>query len=125
MTTCRFFPFRPLWLVPLLAVSNLGSAAPAAARISPVDLPARTVSVPRVEVPLLRSHRLPMVEVRVNGAGPYRFLLDWGANVVAVSARLVRDLHLATIGTDEKGNANVHVDEIRIGEDSFLGITAL
>jgi len=61
----------------------------------PVDSPRATRCSGRVEVPLHRMRGLPVVDVSVNGSRPYRFIVDWGANVLAVSPRLARELRFA------------------------------
>ncbi len=65
-----------------------------------------------------------LAAVHVNGSGPYRFIIDLGANRSVLSARLAAQLGLATAGT---GTVEVHgvtgsavvpmaiVDEMRVG----------
>jgi len=65
-----------------------------------------------------------LAAVKVNGAGPYRFIIDLGANRSVLSSRLAAQLGLATAGT---GTVEVHgvtgsavvpmavVDELRVG----------
>lgn len=43
------------------------------------------------EVPLLLDAGVPIVEVTVNGHGPYRFLIDLGANVVIVRRNVLEE----------------------------------
>jgi predicted aspartyl protease len=71
-----------------------------------------------------RSGRI-LAAVRVNGRGPYRFIIDTGANRSAVSPRLVTDLGLLpsaagvlqTHGvTGEAALPAVDVDQIRAGD---------
>jgi CubicO group peptidase (beta-lactamase class C family)/predicted aspartyl protease len=111
-------PFR--FVAVALAVACAAGAAP-----RPVDPPRATRAVPRTEVPLLRLRGLPVVEVSVNGSIPRRFVIDWGANILAVSPRLVRELHLAKPAGGAGGGEKVAVNEIRIGDDVFEGLTAL
>ncbi|MGB9418621.1 MAG: retropepsin-like aspartic protease [Acidobacteriaceae bacterium] len=42
---------------------------------------------------------VPIVEVSVNGAGPYPFVLDTGANVTVISRQLLRKLNLPWAGS--------------------------
>jgi predicted aspartyl protease len=65
-----------------------------------------------------------LAAVEVNGSGPYRFIIDLGANRSVLSSRLATSLGLATAGT---GTVEVHgvtgsavvpmavVDELRVG----------
>jgi hypothetical protein len=69
------------------------------------------------------------VEVRVNGRGPYRFLVDSGADTSVVGLRIARDLHLP-VGT----TANLHgmtaisrvdrvlVDELSLGQSTIRNL---
>ncbi len=65
-----------------------------------------------------------LAAVEVNGSGPYRFIIDLGANRSVLSSRLATQLGLATAGTDTvevhgvTGSAVVPmavVDELRVG----------
>ncbi len=65
-----------------------------------------------------------LAAVEVNGSGPYRFIIDLGANRSVLSSRLAASLGLAAAGT---GTVEVHgvtgsavvpmavVDELRVG----------
>jgi hypothetical protein len=69
------------------------------------------------------------VEVRVNGRGPYRFLVDSGADTSVVGLRIARDLRLP-VGT----TANLHgmtatsrvdrvlVDELSVGQNTIRSL---
>ena len=83
-----------------------------------------TLGVSRVEVPLIDNHGLPAVEVFLNGAGPYRFVVDWGANLFAMSPQLAVDLGLPILGLDSMGNPNARVDALSIGAAQFHDLTA-
>jgi predicted aspartyl protease len=65
-----------------------------------------------------------LAAVEVNGSGPYRFIIDLGANRSALSSRLAEQLGLATVGGETvevhgvTGSAVVpmaQVDELRVG----------
>lgn len=65
-----------------------------------------------------------LAAVEVNGSGPYRFIIDLGANRSALSSRLAEQLGLATLGGETvevhgvTGSAVVpmaQVDELRVG----------
>jgi hypothetical protein len=63
-------------------------------------LPAPDVRVPAegVRVPLNLYGGRPVVEVRVNGRGPYRFYFDTGASGPVLGERLARELNLPQVG---------------------------
>jgi hypothetical protein len=42
-----------------------------------------------VALPLVGTRAFPLVEVRVNGTGPYRFLIDLGSNVTLLRRSVV------------------------------------
>lgn len=84
-----------------------------------------------VEVPMLEDGEVA-VEVRINGKGPYRFLLDTGAaGGGRVSSSLVGTLGLKTVAQAVAGdpmNKNtrtidiVEADSLTIGEAVFRGV---
>lgn len=57
-----------------------------------------TLAIGGEDIAARRDNTRMTVEVRVNGRGPYRFLVDSGADTSVVGLRLVRDLQLP-IGT--------------------------
>jgi hypothetical protein len=73
----------------VVAMALAASAPVGAARIESTArrIPARVA-----------AHRLLVVPVTVNGAGPYPFLLDTGATSSMVAADLARDLALPPLG---------------------------
>jgi len=97
-----------------------------AAGSSPLD-PPHAVNLPEagVELPMQTLHGLPVVEVFINQAGPYRFVIDWGANIFAMSPQIAADLQLPILGTDEMGNQNAYVTTLSVGEANFQGMTAV
>jgi len=108
-----------------LAAAAIATAA-SAADLPPVLAPPARVEVPSggAEVPLFRAHRLAVIEARVDGKGPFRFVVDWGANVFAVSPRLSRTAGLAETGRDGRGNPTSRVGTLEIGGARFSGLTA-
>lgn len=102
-----------------------GTALPPVAGRSPLDPPrAVRLETEPVEVPLVYIHGLPAVEISLNGSGPYRFVIDWGANIFATSPRLAKELSLPILGADQMGNANAQVDRLDIGGAQFQDLTA-
>ena len=103
---------------------SLGAAAQTAPRKGPMDPPDSVELSSAAEVPMLRIHRLPAVEVSIDGSKPYVFVVDTGANILGISPRVAEELRLETQGTDPMGNANVHVETLTIGAARFHGLTA-
>lgn len=93
---------------------------------NPLD-PPQSVHLPEsgVTLPMQTIHGLPAVDVFINGTGPYRFVVDWGANIFAISPQIALDLNLPILGTDEMGNQNAYVTTLSAGEAEFNGLTAV
>ena len=83
----------------ILAVAvALSPALAAQMHVGPrVPVPA-SIAVPGdgVTVPMQDMGGRPVVEVKINGKGPYRFILDTGAVTTVVSDELSRELSLST-----------------------------
>jgi hypothetical protein len=77
-----------------------------------------------VEVPLTLESSLPILEIRVNGQGPFRFGIETGANFIVISPDLAKRLSLErTGGTDEY--PAYRLDAIDIGGAHFAGMPAM
>ena len=81
----------------------------------------------------LRTTR-PILDVFINGDGPFKFVLDTGASQTMVSADLAERLQLPNIGTvmlgapnsDSAVRAPLHrIRELRVGELKFFGLKAV
>lgn len=103
---------------------SLGAAAQTAPGKGPMDSPDSVELSSAAEVPMLRIHRLPAVEVSIDGSKPYVFVVDTGANILGISPRVAEELRLEAQGTDPMGNANVRVRTLSIGAARFHGLTA-
>jgi predicted aspartyl protease len=106
---------------------GLGPALFALGALSaPPTSPPTRVAIPAAgaQVPMQRIQGLPAVDVSINGAAPYRFVVDWGANLLAVSPRVAGELKLPEIGTDAMGNRSVRIDSLAVGGARFEGLTA-
>lgn len=112
--------------VSLIGVFCLSSIAAGqiAPRKGPIDPPDSVELSAATEVPMLRIHRLPAVEVSINGSKPYVFVVDTGANILGIAPRVAEELRLAAEGTDPMGNANVRVATLSIGSARIHGLTA-
>jgi hypothetical protein len=101
-----------------------GTQLPPVVGRSPTDPPGQVVFGASVaDLLMVDHHGLPAVEVVLNGSGPYRFVVDWGANLIAMSPQLAMDLNLPILGVDEMGNPNAQVDSLAIGPIEFQDLT--
>src|SRR5262249_21623307 len=73
----------------------------------------------------------PVVDVSVNGKGPYRFILDTGATITVIDATLKDELKLPPVpGMRPSGGPHgpapeiVSVDSLGIGSARLRGVTA-
>lgn len=66
---------------------------------------------------------MPLVHVRLNGRGPYRLLVDTGANVTLLQGRVARELRLPVLRPGEKSQL-VEVDRLEIGSARFTDVVA-
>lgn len=92
---------------------------------SPTDPPTRT-TLPEggVTVLLVPGHGLPTVDVYVGAAGPYRFIVEWAGNVLAVSERVRDEADLEPVGRSPHGSALVAVPGLAVGDAVVEGMTA-
>jgi hypothetical protein len=84
-------------------------------------------------VPMTMEKGIPMVEVTVNGKGPYRFVVDTGAMGHAlINERLPKDLGLEEVGkvlaADPSGKNPIEVSrykvsELKLGDIRFKDLT--
>ena len=89
----------------------------------------RVVAAPRhtrlasstVIVPLVGTKTLPLVEARLNGKGPYRLLVDTGADVTLLQMRVADELKLPVLrpGTTSKLLA---LERLTIGGATFVDL---
>src|SRR4029078_10564973 len=77
-----------------------------------------------VDVPLTLESNLPIVEVRVNGQGPFRFGIETGANFMVISPDLAARLSLKRAGGTDESPA-YRLDTIDIGGAHFAGMPAV
>lgn len=117
---------RCLLTVAFVATPHLAHAQPAP---PVVEMPHGGVSVPIVALT-----PLPIIEVRVNGRGPFRFAIDTGARGHArADVSLVKALGLEGQGSATAGDgagrtaqmAVVTLDSINVGGAIFRNVTAL
>lgn len=91
-----------------------------------VDVPAAGLTVP-----IRMEKGRPVVEVTINGKGPYSFVLDTGAGGTVLSAELVRELALPVVGEVQIGDPihpqgitakQVRIEKLGIGAATFTGM---
>lgn len=58
-----------------------------------------------VRVKMETATKHPIVDVKINGAGPYKFVLDTGAGGTVIDASLVEPIHATVIGQARVGDA--------------------
>lgn len=96
--------------------------------------PEKTILHQPVTVPMTLTSGIPEVEVRINGRGPFRFILDTGASSLTVSQELAERLALPTVTSTKITSvtpvASVDlghprtVRELRLGSAVFQNIDA-
>ena len=64
----------------------------------------------------------PVINILINGKGPFRMLIDVGANITLLQKNLVKQLGLRNLRPN--GGKLLLVDSIKIGNASFTGIVA-
>lgn len=72
----------------------------------------------------------PVAEVRINGKGPYRFIVDTGAHVTVIDKTLADELLLnevrsATVPEGEVPGAVIRAKEIRLGTAVLKDVTVI
>jgi predicted aspartyl protease len=71
-----------------------------------------------VKVPMVGTKTLPLVEVKLNGKGPYRLLVDTGANVTMLQIRVADELKLPVLRPGDKSKL-VALESVDIGGAHF------
>ncbi len=99
------------------------------------DEPAEvTLLSKEVVVPMQTHGRVPVVEVSINGKGPFRFFIDSGASVTVLNDDLMEELKLPVTGTTKIGDPAdpqgitakvVTVERLELGGVSFSKFNAV
>ncbi len=96
--------------------------------------PAEKINVPEqgAALPMGDVGGRPLVDVRINGKGPYRFILDLGANSTVVADDLATEMSLPPVpgqpatGPDGTSRgAMVRIEELGVGDVSLQGVVAM
>ncbi|HKP68608.1 MAG TPA: pepsin/retropepsin-like aspartic protease family protein [Pyrinomonadaceae bacterium] len=81
-----------------------------------------------VRVPMVGTKTLPLVNVTLNGQGPYKFLVDTGANVTILQMRVADDLNLPVLRPGDKSKLlalrsmemnGAHFEDVVVGARSW------
>jgi len=118
---------RRLALSTIVLFVGVGAGRAALAQFPP---PEKTeLASPIVEVAMDLSNRLPIVEARVNGQGPFRFLVDTGLSTVfLIDDEIATQLKLRILGRSQMRDGSgidsqtvtiVRADSISMGEAVF------
>jgi predicted aspartyl protease len=87
-----------------------------------------------VVVPMGSSSGRPVVEVTLDGKGPYKMVLDTGASGTVLSLALLEKLHLPVVGEARVGSPLgpvtdtgkiVHIGRVEVGGVSISGMTVV
>jgi hypothetical protein len=113
-------------LATIFAFGNAPANAGAQAGVTPDSSPPREIVMRApVEVPLITNPAsrvpLPVIEVTINGKGPFRFGIETGARFVGVSRGFADSLGLRRVGGPDQLPQFV-ADSIDVGAASFRGV---
>ena len=138
--------FRRLPLSPRLAallVAVLVSSVAAAPRTTRGNTPRSEAAAPEhtgiaagdtIRVPLDLGMGQPVVDVWLNGRGPFRMFLDTGAGTTVIDLSLADELKLPRTGKTRIGDPSdpqaleadrVRIDSLRIGGATFAGVSGV
>src|SRR5262249_50234237 len=90
-----------LVLVSLGALAGADEPTPVPQRPNPAKIELRTSEV---SVPMHWFTKRPVVEVKINDKGPYRFILDTGAQGSVLDQGLADELKLPVVGEARVGS---------------------
>ena len=96
---------------------------PAQHSTSSVSAPAIDVPPGGTTVPMLDVGGRPMVEVRINGNGPFAIILDTGASFSGIDESLATELALPK-GADVESEGTARIDDFRVGDAVVHGFLA-
>lgn len=129
-----------LLVLPILAAVAIAAVTLAGAqqkRMVRMDVPASPANVElkgdETRVPMTRLHLRPVVDVRLDGKGPFPFILDTGAAGTVVDESLVDELNLPVVGEVLIGSPlggepipsrRVAIDGLSLGEVTVSGLNA-
>ena len=113
--------------------SHPAPAAPGADQ-APSSIPGKTVVEGRVVLPMDLAKGQPIVDVKLNGKGPFRMFLDTGAGTMVLDDDLAKELGLDTIDSTRLGDPRdpqairadvVELDRVELGAARFEKVRAV
>ncbi len=117
-----------LW--PILIVSACTSITYAQIDNDPPPPPEQSIlHTERVTLPLDASAPRPTINAKINGKGPFLFVLDTGAQGFVINADLAKELHLPIVGKAAIGDPSdpsaMEVDRVRMASIDIDGVSLL
>lgn len=116
-----------LLMLPLTLVAAASAQSPESAPQTtppPEDI---SITGGPVVLPLDRHAPRPMIKMKLNGKGPFEFVLDTGASVFLLNGDLAKELKLPVVGEGTVGDPTdptaIDVDWVRIEKLEISGVT--
>ncbi len=109
-----------------------GSGAPAESLL--VTGPTKTEVTGATSVPMAAGASHVLIDVRIDGKGPFRMILDTGAATTVLDSDLVRELGLKSLGTTRIGDPSnplanevdrLEIPNVEVGGARFEGVAAV
>ena len=126
---------KVMFLRHLLITSLMASSAFAETDHGPTPLPEKSIlRSARVVLPLDSDASRPTIQAKINGKGPFLFVLDTGAQGFIIYADLAKELGLPIVGKDTIGDPSdpdaiavdrVRIESVDIDGVSLSGVTAI
>ncbi|MEZ5043330.1 MAG: hypothetical protein R2828_25765 [Saprospiraceae bacterium] len=110
-----------LSIIFLLAISNLGYCQFSEQLLKNIRYATEDFYIARDTLNITGSKTLPCLDIKINGKGPYRFLIDLGSNVINFKASIVKDAGIKIVIDRDKGDIAM-AEKINIGNSVFLNV---
>jgi len=122
---------RALAILALLGAGALAWSVWGQPELRGIAFPPSKITVPQQGVTFAMPDfgGRPLVDVRINGKGPYRFIIDTGAEMTVIGSELREELALpyrsgARANLDGNPMPLVFIEDLGIGEARIVGLTA-
>ena len=119
----------------MLIISLLATIALAETDDAPPPPPEKSIMrSDRVVLPLDSDAAKSTIQAKINGKGPFLFVLDTGAQGFVIHADLAKELGLPVVGKDTMGDPSnpdaieverVRIESVEIGAVSLSGVSAI
>ena len=110
-----------LCIIFLLVISNLGYCQFSEQLLNKIRYATEDFYIARDTLNITGSKTLPCLDIKINGKGPYRFLIDLGSNVINFKASVVRDAGIKIVVDRDIGDIAM-AEKMNIGNSVFLNI---